>query len=50
MDELLKKYPAEEFLERLSEDELLAALRPEKRAALAKRLKENDSPPPSGNT
>ena len=48
MDELLKKYPAEEFLERLSVDELWAALRPDKRAALAKLLKENASPPPSG--
>ncbi len=49
IEELLKKLPAEELLKRLSVDELLAALPADKRAALAKRLKENASPPPSGN-
>jgi hypothetical protein len=49
IEELLKKLPAEKLLKRLSPeerlnglslDDLLAALPPEKRAALAKRLKD----------
>ena len=40
---LLKELPAEERLDGLSPDELLAALSPEMRAALAQRLKDYDS-------
>ncbi len=43
-ERFLKKLPAEKRIEGLSPDELLAALSPEMRAALAKRLKENGSP------
>jgi len=54
IEELLKKLPAArrlkglsagERLEGLSVDELLSSLPAETRAALAKRLKENGSPP-----
>ena len=41
---LLKELPAAERVEGLSPDELLAALSPEMRAALAQRLKDYDSP------
>ncbi len=40
----LKELPAEERVEGLSPDELLAALSAEMRAALAQRLKDYDSP------
>ena len=45
IEQLLKKLPAEERLKGLSADDLLRALSPETRAALAQRLKEDDSPP-----
>ena len=44
INELLKKMPAKKRIKGLSADELLAALSPEMRAALAQRLKENSSP------
>ncbi len=47
IEELLKNLPIEERLKGLSADDLLRALSPETRAALALRLKEDDSPPNS---
>ena len=44
IDELLKTTPLKERLKGVSADELLAALSPEIRAALAQRLKEDGSP------
>jgi hypothetical protein len=49
-ERLLKRLSAAQRLEGLSPDALLAALTPEARAALARRLKEQDSlpnPPPA---
>jgi len=43
IEELLRKLPAEKRLKGLSPDELLAALSPETRAALAERLKDSGS-------
>jgi hypothetical protein len=43
IEQLLKKLPAERLVEGQSPDELLAALSPEPRAALARRLKEDGS-------
>jgi hypothetical protein len=42
-EEFLKNLPAEKRLQGLSPDELLAAMSPEMRAALAQRLKEDGS-------
>ena len=47
-EERLKGVPAAELLKGLSVDELLAALSPEKREALARRLKGNDLPTAQG--
>jgi hypothetical protein len=47
-EERLKGLPAEERLKGLSVEELLAALSPEKREALARRLKGNGSPSNQG--
>jgi hypothetical protein len=44
IDELLRSMSAKERLKGLSADELLAAMSPEIRAALAQRLKEDGSP------
>ena len=47
IDRLLKELPAEKRLEGLSVDDMLAALTPEMREALARRLKVDDSLPNS---
>ena len=46
IDEFLKTLPLKERLKGVTVDELLAALSPAERAALAKRLKEEASSPP----
>lgn len=46
-EELLKRLAVEERVKGLSPDEILAALSPEARAALATRLKNDDSSSPS---
>jgi hypothetical protein len=45
LDVVLRKLPPEERLKGLSTDDLLAALSPEARAELARRLKDYPSPP-----
>jgi hypothetical protein len=47
---LIKETPLEEYLKGLSPDELLAALSPEVRAALAQRLKNEGSLPKPGGS
>ncbi len=49
IERLLKEQPLEERIKGASADELLAALSPEVRAALAQRLKDYGSPPKPGN-
>ncbi|HVS34157.1 MAG TPA: hypothetical protein VMS17_01165 [Gemmataceae bacterium] len=48
IDELLKELPVKERIKGLSVDDLLAALSPETRAALAQRLRENGAAPKPG--
>ena len=45
IERFLKKLPPEKRIEGLTTDDLLAALSPEARAALAQRLKDYDSLP-----
>jgi hypothetical protein len=44
IEELLKNMPVERRIKGLSVDDLVAALSPEKRAALAQRLKDSETP------
>jgi hypothetical protein len=47
IEEIRKEWPVEERLKGLSVDQLVAAMSPEMRAALAQRLKDYGQPPAS---